>query len=65
MAERSLRWVREADNKIIAELKAKGITIIEEKDGLNIEAFRMAVLEKIETDFPNWTGYIERIRAIE
>ena len=65
MAERSLRWVREADNIIIAELKAKGITIIEEKDGLNIEAFRKAVLEKIEIDFPNWTGYIERIRAIE
>ena len=45
--------------------KAKGMIFVEEKDGLDIEAFRKAVLAQVNKDFPEWTGYIEQIRAVK
>ena len=30
-----------------------------------VEAFRKAVLTQINKDFPEWTGYIEQIRAVK
>ena len=38
---------------------------IESKDGLDLDAFRKAVLGQINKDFPEWTNYIEEIRAVK
>ena len=45
--------------------KAKGMVFVEEKDGLDIAAFRKAVLAQVDKDFPEWTSYIEQIRAVK
>ncbi len=65
MAQTSLQWAQEADADIKDKLRAAGVTIIEKKDGLDVEAFRKAVLAQIDQDFPEWRGYIKRIQAIE
>jgi hypothetical protein len=46
-------------------LEAKGMIFIEPKDGLDLDAFRKAVLGQINKDFPEWTTYIEEIRAVK
>ena len=38
---------------------------VEEKDGLDVNAFRTSVLAQVNKDFPDWTGYIEQIRAVK
>ena len=38
---------------------------VEQKDGLDVEAFRKAVLAQVNKDFPEWTGYIQQIRAVK
>jgi TRAP-type C4-dicarboxylate transport system substrate-binding protein len=65
MATTSLQWAQEADADIKDKLRAAGVTIIEEKDGLDVNAFRKVVLEQINKDFPEWSGYIKRIQAIK
>ena len=39
-------------------LKKNGVTIIDEKGGLDLKAFRDAVTKQILTDFPNWGPYL-------
>lgn len=65
MAARSLQWADESVKKDQDFLRSKGVTIIEAKDGLNLNAFRTAVGAQMAKDFPNWTGHIQKIQAIQ
>jgi len=65
MAQRSLTWADESVKKDQDFLRSKNVTIIEEKDGLNLAAFRSSVGAQLQKDFPGWTGHIQRIQAIQ
>lgn len=65
MATRSLQWADESVKKDQDFLRSQKVTIIEEKDGLNLNAFRTAVNAQLQKDFPNWTGHIQKIQAIQ
>ena len=62
---KTLDWDRETAAKYRADLEAKGMVFVEEKDGLDIAGFQKAVLAQVNKDFPEWTGYIEQIRAVK
>ena len=62
---KTLDWDRETAARYRKDLEAKGMVFVEEKDGLDVEAFRKAVLAQVNKDFPEWTGYIEQIRAVK
>jgi tripartite ATP-independent transporter DctP family solute receptor len=65
VGRKTLDWDRDTAAKYRKDLEAKGMTFVEEKDGLDVEAFRKAVLAQVNKDFPEWTGYIEQIRAVK
>jgi len=65
VGKKTLDWDRDTAAKYRADLEAKGMVFVEEKDGLDVEAFRKAVLAQVNKDFPEWTGYIEQIRAVQ
>jgi len=65
VGKRTLDWDRETAAKYRSDLEAKGMIFIEEKDGLDIVGFRNAVLTQVNKDFPEWTAYIEQIRAVQ
>jgi tripartite ATP-independent transporter DctP family solute receptor len=65
MATRSLAWADESVKKDQDFLKSKGVTIIEAKDGLDLNAFRSSVGAQLNKDFPNWSTYVQRIQAIQ
>ncbi len=65
VGKKTLDWDRETAAKYRKDLEAKGMTFIEEKDGLDVEGFRKAVLTQVSKDFPDWTSYIEQIRAVK
>ena len=65
MATRSLAWADKSVKKDQDFLKSKGVTIIEAKDGLDLNAFRSSVGAQLNKDFPNWSGHIQRIQAIQ
>jgi tripartite ATP-independent transporter DctP family solute receptor len=62
---KTLEWDKQTAAKYRADLEAKGMVFIEEKDGLDIAAFQKAVLAQVNKDFPEWTTYIEQIRAVK
>src|SRR3982751_4613572 len=62
---KTLDWDRETSAKYRKDLEAKGMVFVEEKDGLDVNAFRTSVLAQVNKDFPDWTGYIEQIRAVK
>jgi len=62
---KTLDWDKQTAAKFRADLEAKGMVFIEEKDGLDVAAFQKAVLAQVNKDFPEWTGYIEQIRAVK
>jgi len=62
---KTLDWDKQTAAKYRADLEAKGMIFVEEKDGLDIAAFQKAVLAQVGKDFPDWTGYIEQIRAVK
>jgi len=62
---KTLDWDRETSAKFRKDLEAKGMIFVEEKDGLDVNAFRTAVLAQVNKDFPDWSGYIEQIRAVK
>ena len=64
-AEESLRWAQETEEELIEELTQRGMTIITEEDGLDIDAFREQVLAQINRDYPNFEPYIEMIGEVE
>jgi tripartite ATP-independent transporter DctP family solute receptor len=63
VGRKTLDWDRETAARYRKDLEAKGMVFVEPKDGLDIEAFRKAVLAQVAKDFPDWTGYIDQIRA--
>ncbi len=65
VGRKTLDWDRDTAAKYRKDLEAKGMTFIEAKDGLDVEAFRRAVLAQVNKDFPEWTGLIEQIRAVK
>jgi tripartite ATP-independent transporter DctP family solute receptor len=62
---KTLDWDRETAAKYRKDLEAKGMVFVEEKDGLDVEAFRKAVLAQVNKDFPEWTSYIQQIQAVK
>ena len=62
---KTLAWDRDTVAKYRKDLEEKGMVFVESKDGLDVEAFRKAVLAQVGKDFPEWTGYIEQIRAVK
>jgi tripartite ATP-independent transporter DctP family solute receptor len=65
VGRKTLDWDRETAAKYRKDLEAKGMVFVEEKDGLDIEGFRKAVLAQVGKDFPEWSTYIEQIRAVK
>lgn len=65
VGRKTLDWDRETAAKYRKDLEAKGMIFVEEKDGLDIEGFRKAVLGQVGKDFPEWNSYIEQIRAVK
>ena len=65
VGRKTLDWDRDTAAKYRKDLEAKGMTFIEAKDGLDVEAFRRAVLAQVNKDFPEWTSLIEQIRAVK
>jgi tripartite ATP-independent transporter DctP family solute receptor len=61
----TLQWDRDTADKCRADLQAKGMTFVEEKDGLDIAGFRTSVLAQVGKDFPEWPPFIEKIRAVK
>ena len=64
-AKRSLELAKESEAKLVDELKGRGMTVITEADGLDVEAFRKPVSAQIAKDFPNFAPLIEQIEAIK
>jgi len=65
VGKKTLDWDRDTAAKYRKDLEAKGMVFVEEKDGLDIEGFRKSVLTQVAKDFPDWTGYIDQIRAVK
>lgn len=47
------------------KFKKKGMTIIEEKDGLDKAGIRAAVVKQRDKDFAKWADYIKQIQAVK
>jgi len=65
VGRKTLDWDRDSTAKYRKDLEAKGMIFIEAKDGLDVEAFRKAVLAQVGKDFPEWSKLIEQIRAVK
>ncbi|HEX6411498.1 MAG TPA: TRAP transporter substrate-binding protein [Burkholderiales bacterium] len=65
VGRKTLDWDRETFGKYRKELEGKGMIFVEQKDGLDVEGFRKAVLAQVNKDFPEWGKYIEQIRAVK
>jgi TRAP-type C4-dicarboxylate transport system substrate-binding protein len=65
VGKKTLDWDRETSDKYRKDLEAKGMVFVETKDGLDLEAFRKAVLAQVGKDFPEWSRLIEDIRAVK
>ncbi len=65
LAQETLAMAQESEAELIATLEGHGMTFITEADGLKLEAFRTAVVEQVNQDFPTWPDYMARIGAID
>lgn len=65
VGKKTLDWDRETFGKYRKELEAKGMTFVEQKDGLDVEGFRKSVLAQVNKDFPEWGKYIQQIRDVK
>ena len=65
MGQRSMKWAKDAEADEIATLKKNGVTIIDEKSGLDLKAFRESVGKQIVTDYPTWAPYIARLKEVK
>lgn len=65
VGQKTLAWDKESFDKYRKDLEAKGMVFVEEKDGLDLAAFRKAVLDQVAKDFPDWTNYISQIQAVK
>ena len=41
------------------------MTFISDKEGLQLDAFRQAVIGQVNKDFPEWTTLIQQIQAVK
>ncbi|MGH6922575.1 MAG: TRAP transporter substrate-binding protein [Propylenella sp.] len=64
MADLSVQWAKDVESEEIEILRENGVTVIDQSNGLDVEAFRSAVTEQILTDFPNWSELLARIDRI-
>lgn len=64
-ADESLQWAQDSETALIAELTENGMTFTTVENGLDLDAFRTKVLAQINTDFPDYTPYIDQIMAVE
>lgn len=62
---KTLAWDKESFDRYRKELEGKGMTFVEEKDGLDLAAFRKAVLDQVGKDFPEWSALITQIQAVK
>ena len=65
VGRKTLDWDRETFAKYRKDLEARGMTFVEAKDGLDIEAFRKAVLAQVDKDFPDWKPLIAQIQSVK
>ena len=65
LSNESIKWAAERTESMKGKLEEKGMTIIGEEDGLDIEAFRSSVSAQIAQEFPEWVDYIEQIQEIK
>ena len=65
VGRKTLDWDKETAARYRKDLEAKGMTFVEAKDGLDVEAFRKAVLAQVDKDFPEWKGLIAQIQAVK
>jgi tripartite ATP-independent transporter DctP family solute receptor len=65
VGQKTLQWDKDTFDKYQKDLEAKGMTFVGEKDGLDVEGFRKAVLAQIGKDFPEWSAYIAQIQAVK
>ncbi len=65
VGRKTLDWDRDTASKYRKDLEAKGMVFVEAKDGLDLDAFRKAVLAQVAKDFPDWTGLIDQIRSVK
>jgi TRAP-type C4-dicarboxylate transport system substrate-binding protein len=65
VGQATLKWDDESSARFRRDLEAKGMVFVEAKDGLDLNAFRTAVLEQVNKDFPDWKTYIEQIGAVK
>ena len=65
VGRKTLDWDNETAAKYRKDLEGKGMTFVEAKDGLDVEAFRKAVLTQVDKDFPEWKSLIGQIQAVK
>ena len=63
MAWASLTWAGESEAMLIEEIGSHGVTFTTVDNGLDLEAFRAAVLAQVDQDFPSFAPYIDMINA--
>jgi TRAP-type C4-dicarboxylate transport system substrate-binding protein len=64
-AKDSLKWATESEDALVKELKDKGVTFVTAENGLDVGAFKTAVLAQVRKDFPSWDKYIQQIEAVK
>ncbi|TPW27729.1 TRAP transporter substrate-binding protein [Pararhizobium mangrovi] len=57
----SLKMAQDSKADLISKLKEKGMTIVTEDNGLDLDAFKKSVLDQIKSDFPDYAPYYDRI----
>lgn len=65
VGKQTLAWDKESFDRYRKELEGKGMVFVEEKDGLDLGAFRKAVLDQVGKDFPEWSAYITQVQAVQ
>jgi TRAP-type C4-dicarboxylate transport system substrate-binding protein len=65
VGRKTLDWDNETAARYRRDLEGKGMTFVEAKDGLDVPAFRSAVLAQVNKDFPEWKALIEQIQAVK
>ena len=65
VGQQTLKWDEDSFDRYRKDLEAKGMTFVGEKDGLQLDAFRKAVLAQVAKDFPEWNALIPQIQAVK
>lgn len=58
------RISEELQESLVKKLAELGLQVISPENGLDIDAFRLAVTSHVRQTFPDWEPYIERITAV-